>query len=151
MFASGRVAKQAEPRLDAIKQALQQAGMNRLVLATDPDREGEAIAQHLSQVLEVTSHFAHTEKLSLHHTILRVCLLVRSAVPEVGCSLVLCGAEAAQHQLDHQLHYRTTKQRSFLQLHLALWVSTCLTIICVHKHKYRRCLTFATMKTRAHK
>jgi len=56
------VAKQAEPRLDAIKQALQQAGMNKLVLATDPDREGEAIAWHLSQVLAVTSHSAHRKE-----------------------------------------------------------------------------------------
>jgi len=56
------VAKQAEPRLDAIKQALQQAGINRLVLATDPDREGEAIAWHLSQVLVVTTHSAHRKE-----------------------------------------------------------------------------------------
>ena len=136
------VAKQAKIRLDAIKQALQQAGMNRLVLATDSDREGEAIAWHLSQKLEVTSHFAQTEVLSSHRTSLCVCLLVQSAVPEVGCSLVLCGAEAAQHQLDHQVHYRTTKQGSFLQLTV---VSTCLTI------QLGRCLTSAKLRTRTHK
>ncbi len=187
------VAKQAEPRLDAIKQALQQAGMNKLVLATDPDREGEAIAWHLSQVLAVTSHSAHrkekkrkekkrkekkrkekkrkekkrkeknrteqnrkekkrkekkrkekkrkekkrldyafqrqfnekpsmapgcphsalTEVLSLDHTSLSARPVCNS---QAGCSLVMCSGEAAQHQLDHQLHKRTAEQRSFLQL-----------------------------------
>ncbi len=47
------VAAAAKPRLDAIKQALKQTGINRLLLATDPDREGEAIAWHLSEVLKV--------------------------------------------------------------------------------------------------
>ena len=92
------VAKQAEPRLDAIKQALQQAGMNRLVLATDPDREGEAIAWHLSQVLEVTSHSAHTEVQSLHHTTLHVCLLVQSATH--GLTAMLCCAVLRLHSIN---------------------------------------------------
>ena len=83
------VAEQAEPRLDAIKQALQQAGINRLVLATDPDREGEAIAWHLSQVLAVTSHPAHTEVLSLHRTSLRVCLLDQSATQRLAAICVV--------------------------------------------------------------
>ena len=47
------VAEGAKPRLNAIKQALRQTGIKRLVLATDPDREGEAIAWHLSEILKV--------------------------------------------------------------------------------------------------
>ena len=47
------VAEGAKPRLNAIKQALRQTGITRLVLATDPDREGEAIAWHLSEILKV--------------------------------------------------------------------------------------------------
>lgn len=46
------VASAAKPRLKAIKHALKQA--DRLVLATDPDREGEAIAWHLLEELKVT-------------------------------------------------------------------------------------------------
>ena len=46
------VASAAKPRLKAIKDALKQA--DRLVLATDPDREGEAIAWHLLEELKVT-------------------------------------------------------------------------------------------------
>ena len=102
------VAEQAKPRLDAIKQALQQAGINRLVLATDPDREGEAIAWHLSQVLTVTCHSAHTEVLSLHRTSLHVCLLDQSATQRLVA--VLCCAVMRLHHchLHHQLqNYRT--------------------------------------------
>lgn len=44
----------AQVRLDRIKQELQQDGIMRLVLATDPDREGEAIAWHLQDVLQVS-------------------------------------------------------------------------------------------------
>ena len=46
------VAAAAKPRLKAIKEALKTA--DRLVLATDPDREGEAIAWHLLEELKVT-------------------------------------------------------------------------------------------------
>ena len=45
------VAPAAKPRLAAIKTALKAA--NCLVLATDPDREGEAIAWHLLEELKV--------------------------------------------------------------------------------------------------
>lgn len=41
----------AAPRVAAIAKAL--AGAGRLVLATDPDREGEAISWHLQQELQV--------------------------------------------------------------------------------------------------
>jgi DNA topoisomerase IA len=83
------VAEQAKPRLDAITHALQQAGIYRLILATDPDREGEAIAWHLSQVLAVTSHSAHTEVLSLHRTTLHVCLLDQSATQRLAAICVV--------------------------------------------------------------
>ena len=43
----------AQVRLDRIKNELQQSGIMRLVLATDPDREGEAIAWHLTDALQV--------------------------------------------------------------------------------------------------
>ena len=49
------VEERAQVRLDRIKQELQQDGITRLVLATDPDREGEAIAWHLQDVLQVPS------------------------------------------------------------------------------------------------
>lgn len=45
------LADKARPRLKAIKDALK--GADRLVLATDPDREGEAIAWHLLEELQV--------------------------------------------------------------------------------------------------
>ena len=45
------VAPAAKPRLTAIKTALKTAKC--LVLATDPDREGEAIAWHLLEELKV--------------------------------------------------------------------------------------------------
>ena len=45
----------AQVRLDRIKQELQRDGIMRLVLATDPDREGEAIAWHLQDMLQVRS------------------------------------------------------------------------------------------------
>lgn len=47
------IEERAQVRLDRIKQELQQDGVKRLVLATDPDREGEAIAWHLQDVLQV--------------------------------------------------------------------------------------------------
>ena len=59
------VAKSAKPRLDAIKTALKQKGIKQLVLATDPDREGEAIAWHLSEELRVYSHAAVCEGVQL--------------------------------------------------------------------------------------
>jgi len=43
------VEPKAAKRLDEIAQAVK--GANRLILATDPDREGEAIAWHLLEVL----------------------------------------------------------------------------------------------------
>ena len=46
------VAAAAKPRLKAIKEALKAA--DRLVLATDPDREGEAIAWHLLEELKAS-------------------------------------------------------------------------------------------------
>ena len=46
-------AARAAPRVDAIAAALQSA--SKLVLATDPDREGEAISWHLQQELQVWS------------------------------------------------------------------------------------------------
>lgn len=49
------VEERAQVRLDRIKQELQQDGIMRLVLATDPDREGEAIAWHLQDMLQVPS------------------------------------------------------------------------------------------------
>lgn len=47
------IEEHAQVRLDRIKQELQQDGITRLVLATDPDREGEAIAWHLQDSLQV--------------------------------------------------------------------------------------------------
>ena len=58
------VAEKAKPHLNAIKQALGSKAIKRLVLATDPDREGEAIAWHLSEMLKVKSasfHSFHSE------------------------------------------------------------------------------------------
>lgn len=53
---------QSLPRMVAIAEAL--AGVKRLMLATDPDREGEAISWHLSQELQVrglaASELLHT-------------------------------------------------------------------------------------------
>ncbi len=43
--------KPAQPRMEAIIRAVK--GAERLVLATDPDREGEAISWHLLQELQV--------------------------------------------------------------------------------------------------
>ncbi|KAL3144456.1 hypothetical protein ABBQ32_004200 [Trebouxia sp. C0010 RCD-2024] len=42
----------AQVKLDRIKQALKHDSIKRLVLATDPDREGEAIAWHLKDILQ---------------------------------------------------------------------------------------------------
>lgn len=43
----------AQVRLDRIENELKQDGIIRFVLATDPDREGEAIAWHLTDILQV--------------------------------------------------------------------------------------------------
>ena len=48
------IEERAQVRLDRIKQEIQQDGIMRMVLATDPDREGEAIAWHLQDVLQVS-------------------------------------------------------------------------------------------------
>lgn len=42
----------AQVRLDRIENELKQDGIIRFVLATDPDREGEAIAWHLTDILQ---------------------------------------------------------------------------------------------------
>ena len=47
------IEEHAQVRVDRMKHELQQDGITRLVLATDPDREGEAIAWHLQDVLQV--------------------------------------------------------------------------------------------------
>ena len=45
------VAERAEPRLKEIAQAIKSSG-GKLILATDPDREGEAISWHISEELK---------------------------------------------------------------------------------------------------
>lgn len=60
------VGRAAGPRLDAIKLALKHTSIKRLVLATDPDREGEAIAWHLLEELKVHCDFVCTVLQPLH-------------------------------------------------------------------------------------
>ena len=50
-----RIEDEAQVRLDRIKQELKHDSIKRLVLATDPDREGEAIAWHLKDILQVST------------------------------------------------------------------------------------------------
>ena len=53
---SWELTKPAQPRMEGIVKAVK--GAERLVLATDPDREGEAISWHLLQELQVCEHRA---------------------------------------------------------------------------------------------
>lgn len=53
---SWELTKPAQPRMEGIVKAVK--GAERLVLATDPDREGEAISWHLLQELQVGDHTA---------------------------------------------------------------------------------------------
>ena len=58
------IPKKAEPIVENLKRLAKRA--DRVILATDEDREGEAIAWHLMEALDLKKHKGKTERIAFH-------------------------------------------------------------------------------------
>jgi len=88
-----------ERHVDAIAKALQTA--SALYLATDPDREGEAIAWHLSEILKQRGKLKHKQvHRVVFHEITRNAIREAVASPR-DLSLDLVNAQQARRALDY--------------------------------------------------
>ncbi len=88
----------------ALKKAAKEAG--GVILATDPDREGEAIAQHVEEVLSANNQFSNSNfQRIVFHEITKTAVLGALAHPG-KVDLKLVDAQTARRVLDRLVGYK---------------------------------------------
>ena len=94
-----QVIERNEKHVQAIERALKKA--DRLVLATDPDREGEAISWHLTELLRERGKLADkaVDRVVFHEITKRA--IQQAAAHPRGISMELVDAQQARRALDY--------------------------------------------------
>lgn len=127
------VSSRARPRLDAIKQAAQRC--ERVLLATDPDREGEGIAWHLQQELEACPSLRgragkpSIQRITFNEVTSKAVLRSLEGAREVSTALV--DAYRARRALDHLVGFglspvlwrKLPGSKSAGRVQVSLWAS----------------------------
>lgn len=92
---------QKEDVVKRLKEHVQRVGPANVLLATDPDREGEAIAYHLSQVLGIKTQSA--QRVTFHEITEKA---IREGLSQVrGLDLHLIAAQEARRAIDRLVGY----------------------------------------------
>ena len=94
----------SRPVIKSLKEAAKQA--DEIYLATDPDREGEAIAWHLKNILSAANKKASFHRVTFHEITRQA---IRNAIDQKGdIDLALVDAQQARRVLDRIVGYQVS-------------------------------------------